>query len=406
MVHIRSRHASEPFEKLLKLAPLVGVFGHRQVGKTTFLEQVCTAYSTFDKKETLLRANSDAEQFLNSIDSHPHGIDECQLCPDLFPALKELVRTHKKPGQIVLSGSVRFYSRKAIRESLTGRLSSIDMLPFCLTELLGQPRSRLVLRLSEVNEFHSSMEGEMPKALRLTHEKVISAYSERGGLPGVCFLRNEKERSDILQNLLSLLLDRDLRLVYPTSLSLAQILEFAQTLAKSDGRAVRTSQIRKLTGISEQTQKKLLAALESIFVIRQIPIEGGRKGVSVFFEDQAEQQWLHGGPVSFESKFETLVYRNLRASFNYEFGLDTRVSQFLQRPDLRIPFVFKTPKGSLGIIPYLENHPSGAQLRSARKYLQQNGLAKILMVSFRKGITQVLEPRLLDIPAERILFSE
>ncbi len=135
MLHLRRRHAHVLYKKLLGFSPLIGIFGHRQVGKTTFLEQVCESYRSFDDISELKSASLDPEKFLQRLGKTPAGIDESQMCAELFPALKEFVRKHKRPGQIILSGSVRFYSRKAIRESLTGRIVNIDMLPLVLTEL-------------------------------------------------------------------------------------------------------------------------------------------------------------------------------------------------------------------------------------------------------------------------------
>ena len=57
--------------------------------------------------------------------------------PELFPALKEFVRLHKKPGQFLLTGSVRFSSRKANGESLTGRIVTIKIPPLGSGEING-----------------------------------------------------------------------------------------------------------------------------------------------------------------------------------------------------------------------------------------------------------------------------
>ena len=64
----------------------------------------------------------------------PFGINEAQLCSPLFPALKQWVRTNKAKEQFILSGSVRFTSKADIRESLTGRIISLELLPFTIAE--------------------------------------------------------------------------------------------------------------------------------------------------------------------------------------------------------------------------------------------------------------------------------
>lgn len=92
MAHFRPRHALEILMPLLKFSPLIGIFGHRQVGKTTFLEKLVSSYVTFDDKETLTNAKRNPEAFLKNLDAKPAGIDECQYVKDLFPALKRSSR--------------------------------------------------------------------------------------------------------------------------------------------------------------------------------------------------------------------------------------------------------------------------------------------------------------------------
>lgn len=405
MAHIRKRHAHEIAKKLLSFSPIVGVFGHRQVGKTTFLERIAASYLTFDDKDTMNSAKTDAKDFLKSLNEKPAGIDECQYVEDLFPALKEYVRIHKKPGQIILSGSVRFYSRSVIRESLTGRIVNIDLLPMTLTELAERSRSLLPLKLIHKNNYSSDFNSKMPASELRANKKLIDIYLQSGGLPGVCFLRDERIRSERLKDQLLLILDRDLRLVYPTTVPYVQILEYVQQLSKQEGQPIQSTVLRRLTGLAETTQKKLLHSLESIFLIRLLPIEGDRKGLCVFFEDQAEHRFLYSEKLDPLVAFEGLVYRNLRASFNYDVGSDFQFFQYRAQPDIRIPFVVKTKDGCLGIIPIIDAQPSQKDLRFAHKFLQKYSPATVLIVTRGLSETKVIEPRILQIPAERLLFE-
>ncbi len=137
MPHDRKRHLYHSFSNLIRHAKIVGVFGHRQVGKTTFLEAHSRGYISLDDHEHLDRARKMPKLFLNAMKGDHSAIDECQLAPPLFPALKLAVHRNKKPGQFILSGSVRFTSRKAIKESLTGRISGLELYPLTVTEIDG-----------------------------------------------------------------------------------------------------------------------------------------------------------------------------------------------------------------------------------------------------------------------------
>src|SRR5690349_13769318 len=135
MPHARSRHLEPLLEHVAKLSPLVGLLGHRQVGKTTTLEKISKHYISLDDEIFLKEANASPAGFLAQLGKRGTAIDECQLSERLFPALKERVRKDRRPGQLFLSGSVRFTSKKLIRESLTGRIMTLELLPFTLSEL-------------------------------------------------------------------------------------------------------------------------------------------------------------------------------------------------------------------------------------------------------------------------------
>lgn len=218
-------------------------------------------------------------------------------------------------------------------------------------------------------------------------------------------MRNERIRSERLRDQLLLILDRDLRMVYPSSVPYVQILDFVRQLSQQEGEPFQSTTLRGLTGLAEATQKKLLQALEAVFLVRLLSIEGDRKGVCVYFEDQAEHLSVHEEKPDPQKAFEGLIYRNLRASFFYEVGLDFRFFQFRARPDVRIPFAVKTKDGCLGVLPVLGDAPTRKDRRMAHRFLQRYSPATVLVVTRDHAATHVLEPRILQIPAERLLFE-
>ena len=52
--------------------------------------------------------------------------------------------------------------------------------------------------------------------------------------------------------------------------------------------APQHQQLRRATGITPITQKKLLFALEATFIVRPVSIEGDFRGSALYFEDHAE----------------------------------------------------------------------------------------------------------------------
>ncbi len=156
----------------------------------------------------------------------------------------------------MLTGSVRFTSRKAIRESLTGRIVTHELLPLTLSEIVGRPLNTLSLQIIESNSLESLIVkiGKNSKVFSSTAESKL--YETHGGFPGVCFVRDEQIRKLRIQEYLKTILDRDVREVYPTTLPYSQILEFVLTLASQQDEPIDFSKLQKITEISTPTQKK------------------------------------------------------------------------------------------------------------------------------------------------------
>jgi len=195
----------------------------------------------------------------------------------LFPALKERVRVNKRPGQFILSGPVRFTSRKAIRESLTGRIVNLELLPMTMSEIKQMDVPDILPKIMEsknLMQLSDKISYEIKNRQHLIEQ--VETYERRGGLPGICFIRDEKMRQNKIQEQLRTILDRDIRLIFPTTLSHHQIIQFVQHLAEIEGTPIQYSKIKRITKLSEETQKKLLYALEAVFLIRIMPLDGER----------------------------------------------------------------------------------------------------------------------------------
>jgi predicted AAA+ superfamily ATPase len=403
MVHFRSRHLSDILNQITRFSPLVGILGHRQVGKTTLLEKEGREYLTFDDIDTRSSAIKDPKLFLSHYKQLKTVIDECQLVEVLFPALKERVRLDRRPGQFFLSGSVRFTSKKLISESLTGRISNVDLLPLTLSEL---NETELPSTLHKIIAAKSLLHLSLIKplaAIRSKREALAIKYLDHGGLPGVCFIRNERVRKQRLQDQLETILNRDLRQIYNTTLSLNTLLKFIQALAMSDGQILNHQALYRSTRLSPATQKKLLFALESIFILRQISVEGDTNGSAIIFEDQAEARYLSQNSISIEGQWAGLIYRNLREQTYYRVGFDAQFFQFRTRAGILIPVCVRTPEGIVGIIP-CETEPTRSDAAAARSFLGRYGNSKIIFAA-RTGVTQVLDDRQMIAPVSWLLFE-
>ncbi len=401
MAHFRIRHFEALYKQLCAYSPIVGVFGHRQVGKTTFVAHHADRYVTFDDADSLSQAENASKEFLKSVASSCTAIDECQYAPRLFPALKEWVRTRKRPGQFVLTGSVRFSSRKAIRESLTGRLVSLEVYPLVLAELL---REALPDYLPELLKY-ATFDGNIHSLLKIPTPTQCAAFEKYliyGGLPGLCFLRNDQLRAQALSSLLDLILDRDLRLLLKTSLSLETLQRFLKFIAKTAWRPYRFAEVQRQLGFAEATQKKLIYALESIYLIRRIPLSGSR-GFTLLLEDQFEEFFLADGALTQENRILSALYRNLRAQFGYSLGMTFTVDSYRTRSGAYVPLVFGANGHRIGLVALSGEQPTLSQRRSVDSFLRHHPEAKVIYVTEARIKPELLEARVLKVSAVALL---
>lgn len=174
------------------------------------------------------------------------------------------------------------------------------------------------------------------------------------------------------------------------------MLEYVRLLSENEGQIIRYQHFKKVCGLAEQTQKKLLYALEAIFLIRLLPSEGGEKGFTLYFEDQAEALFLDKNK-SEDTQLEALYYRNIRTQFNYTPGESFRFFHYSTRGGARVPFCIETKGLSIGFIPIKEKTPDRSQLATANSFLKTFEKSKVVFLTPGKN-AQVISNRSIVLP--------
>lgn len=406
MAHLRKRHILEPYEQMLKFARIVGVIGHRQTGKSTFVEKHSNEYVTLDVRDHLERAKKNAAAFVNELQGKKSAIDECQLVPDLFPALKVKVGTSSIPGRFVLSGSVRFSSRNAIRESLAGRIVNQEMLPLVCTELAGERNSAAFLKLFSSTSMRGFVQvAQGINSLHRSRLKIIEQYARSGGLPGVCFVRSEQTRKNLLRDILETILDRDVRLIYPTTLPLEQIRKLCEQLALRSFEPINYQEIKRETGLSPITIKKLLNALESVFLVRRVSLLGDRRGEFFWFEDQLERHHFAKDDQVSDGDWVSLFYRNFRAQFVYRVGESADAYHYLTRGGARVPLVLKAHNRFVGFfVVHHSNDITRSMVHSAESFISKFEGARVVFVLKNENRSEMITETISMVPMTSLLF--
>ena len=131
----------------LTLSPVVFLNGPRQAGKSTLVQKIANdnfpaEYVTFDSVTQMAAAVNAPEHFLKER-KDTLIIDEVQLVPDIFRALKIVVdelrqkQDGKATGKFLLTGSANIMALPKLSDPLVGRMRILTLYPFSCSEVLG-----------------------------------------------------------------------------------------------------------------------------------------------------------------------------------------------------------------------------------------------------------------------------
>ena len=136
MENYRKRIADDILQKKLRSKGAVLIEGPKWCGKTTTAEQAAKSILYMDKpssiKQNLARADLDPESLLEG--DVPRLIDEWQLAPKLWDAVRFSVDHKRKFGLYILTGSAVPANLDEIHHTGTGRFSWLKMRPMSLYE--------------------------------------------------------------------------------------------------------------------------------------------------------------------------------------------------------------------------------------------------------------------------------
>lgn len=256
-------------ERLFKGKAFI-VFGPRQSGKTTFVEQLL---SSLDKK--ILRINGDDADVRENL-ARPNAtlvgqlladyevifIDEAQRIPEVGLLIKIIVDRFKQV-QVIATGSSAFELAGTINEALTGRKYEMQLLPFSYAELVT----------------HTDF---------LTQERSLEQRLVYGAYPDI--INRPAQAEEHLKLLADSYLYKDLFVL--DQIKKPNLLQkIVKALALQVGSEVNISEVAQLVNSDHKTVDKYIDLLEKAFVLFSLPSFAGnvrneiRKRKKVYFYD-------------------------------------------------------------------------------------------------------------------------
>jgi uncharacterized protein len=227
----------------LAFFPAVGIIGPRQVGKTTLVKQIRqqigkdSLYLDLELPSDAQKL-ADAETFLGQYQNSCVILDEIQRMPYLFPVLRALIDQQRQPARFILLGSASPDLLRDSSESLAGRISYLELMPFSWPE---------------VSQLGS-----------------LEAHWLKGGFPEAYLAPRLPLTFRWLANFVQTYIERDIRAL-GYELSGPLLTKLLTMLSHLNGNILNVSDLSRSLGVSQPTVNRYLDLLEGSFVLNRLP---------------------------------------------------------------------------------------------------------------------------------------
>src|SRR3990170_3323028 len=235
---IKRKDLMRRVQSALRRSRVVALIGPRQCGKTTLARQLVEADSPnyFDLEDPASIARLDEPMTALRGLKGLVVIDEVQRRPDLFPVLRVLTDRRPQSAYFLILGSASPELLRQSSESLAGRIETISMSGFSMSEVGLRAHARHWLR---------------------------------GGFPPSFLARTEADSIAWRKSFIQTFLERDLP-QWGIGTPSAALLRFWTMLAHYHGQTWNAAEPARALGVSEPTVRRYLDILSGVFMVRQL----------------------------------------------------------------------------------------------------------------------------------------
>lgn len=260
MSHIK-RHIRDRLLKSLNVSPVVFLNGPRQAGKSTLVQSIAkkdypAEYVTFDSTTQMAAAANSPESYLKERKG-ALIIDEVQLVPEIFRALKVVVdelrqeQESKLKGRFLLTGSANIMALPKLSDPLVGRMSVLTLHPLAGSEALSGD-GNFIERLFNKDFDACATKHKLSDVIR------AATYPEISGL-------EKLERTTWFDGYLTTILQRDVRALAEIE-KLSALPNLLRILANRAGGLVNDADIARDAGLNPMTSRNYKTLLKMLFL--------------------------------------------------------------------------------------------------------------------------------------------
>ena len=362
MKKYRNRVVDAILQEKLEGKGAVLIEGPKWCGKTTTAEQIAKSVLYMDdpqsKEQNVNMAALNPKRLLNG--ETPRLIDEWQIAPKLWDAIRFEVDHRDDLGQFVLTGSAVPPDTKEITHSGTGRFSWLMMRPMSLYE---SGESTGEVSLSRLFEGKGEVDGES----KLDLERIAFLIC-RGGWPRSIDMRDKIALNQAI-DYYDAVVHSDINRADGVEKNPERVKRLMRSLARNQGQQIANTAIaadiaaNNESTINQETVAGYISALKKIFVVEDMPAwnpnlrskSAIRTSDTRYFVDASIAAAALGiGPNDLINDlntmgflFETMCVRDLRV---YAEALGGSVYHFRNKAGLECDAVVHLRNGSYGLI--------------------------------------------------------
>ena len=270
MKEYKKRIADELIKKKLKGKGAVLVEGPKWCGKTTTAEELSKSVLYMSKpdnlKQNMMLADINPSLLLTG--DVPRLIDEWQIAPKLWDAVRYEVDHRNEEGQFILTGSAVPANSDAIQHTGTGRFAWVLMRPMSLFE---SGESNGSVRLTELFDTP-----EQIGAINTLNLNQIAFLVCRGGWPRATFME-EDVALEQAYDYYDAIVNQDISRVDEVKRNAERVKTLMRSYARNQGAQVSNAMLKAdmqandVDSLDEDTVMSYVNALKKIFVIEDMP---------------------------------------------------------------------------------------------------------------------------------------
>ena len=261
------REIETKIEKYLASPEIIAIFGPRQVGKTTLLKEIFRRvenpiFLTFEDIELKMLFEEDIKSFIQLyINPYDHiFIDEFQYANIGGKHLKYIYDTTDK--KIFISGSSAMELSINAVKYLVGRIFVFNVYSFSFGEFLRVKDEKLY-------ELYAKADISISAIISKKISAHIDEYLTYGGYPRVILSQSNEEKKEVLKNLLSIYLLRDIKEIAKIT-DETKMYKLLKALSLQIGNVIVYNELSTLIGVNAVKLKEYLSVFEKAFLSKSI----------------------------------------------------------------------------------------------------------------------------------------